>query len=70
MPPGGGPPFHIQIREEEAFYILEGEVTFYGEDGEVVAGPGTHLNIPNPDYAKDLNPSEILAPGKSRSPLI
>ena len=46
VPPGGGPPSHIQTREEEAFYILEGEVTFYGEDGEIAAGPGTYLNIP------------------------
>ena len=46
VPPEGGPPFHIQTREEEAFYILEGELSFYGEDGEVVAGPGTYLNIP------------------------
>ncbi len=46
VPPGGGPPSHIQTREEEAFYILEGEVTFYGEQGEVTAGPGTYLNIP------------------------
>ena len=46
VPPGGGPPLHIQTREEEAFYILEGELSFYGDDGEVVAGPGTYLNIP------------------------
>ena len=46
VPPGGGPPFHIQSLEEEAFYILEGELTFYGEDGEIVAGRGTYLNIP------------------------
>ena len=46
VPPGGGPPFHIQTREEEAFYILEGELSFYGDDGEVVAGPGSYLNIP------------------------
>ncbi len=46
VPPGGGPPFHIQTREEEAFYIIEGELSFYGDDGEVVAGPGTYLNIP------------------------
>ncbi len=46
VPPGGGPPSHIQTREEEAFYILEGELTFYGEDGEVTAGPGAYLNIP------------------------
>ncbi len=46
VPPGGGPPPHIQTREEEAFYILEGEVTFYGDEGEIVAGPGTYLSIP------------------------
>ena len=46
VPPGGGPPFHIQTREEEAFYILEGRLSFYGSDGETVAGPGTYLNIP------------------------
>ena len=46
VPPGGGPPFHIQTREEEAFYILEGELTFYGDDGEVSASRGTYLNIP------------------------
>ena len=46
VPPEGGPPFHIQTREEEAFYILEGELSFYGGDGEIVAGPGTYLNIP------------------------
>ncbi len=46
VPPGGGPPPHIQTREEEAFYILEGELTFYSEEGEIVAGPGTYLNIP------------------------
>lgn len=46
VPPGGGPPAHIHSREEEAFYVLDGEVTFYGADGEITAGPGTHLNIP------------------------
>ena len=46
IPPGGGPPFHIQTREEEAFYVLEGELSFYGDEGEIVAGPGTYLNIP------------------------
>ena len=46
VPPGGGPPFHVQTREEEAFYVLEGELSFYGDAGEIVAGPGTYLNIP------------------------
>ena len=47
VPPGGGPPLHVQTREEEGFYILSGKLTFYGEDGEgIVAGPGTYLNVP------------------------
>jgi hypothetical protein len=25
-PPGGGPPLHIQTREEEFFFVLEGEI--------------------------------------------
>ena len=46
VPPGGGPPFHILTKEEEAFYVLEGQLSSYGIDGEIVAGPGTYLNIP------------------------
>ena len=46
VPPGGGPPLHVQTQEEEAFYILEGVLTFYGDEGETIAGPGTYLNIP------------------------
>jgi quercetin dioxygenase-like cupin family protein len=28
-PPGGGPPLHIHTREDEFFFVLEGEITFY-----------------------------------------
>ena len=28
VPPSGGPPPHVHSREEEGFYILEGEITF------------------------------------------
>ena len=28
VPPGHGPPSHVHSREEEGFYILEGEITF------------------------------------------
>jgi mannose-6-phosphate isomerase-like protein (cupin superfamily) len=27
VPPSGGPPPHVHSREEEGFYILEGEIT-------------------------------------------
>ncbi len=61
VPPEGGPPFHIQTREEEAFYILEGELSFYGDDGEVVAGPGTYLNIPKGAKHRFRNNSDETA---------
>lgn len=44
--PGGGPPPHIHSRELEAFYILEGEITFQINDQQVVATAGMFANIP------------------------
>ena len=46
VPPGGGPPLHAQTREEEAFYVLEGELTFYSEEGRISARAGRYLNVP------------------------
>ena len=40
VPPGGGPPLHVQTREEEAFYILEGTLTFYGAGRRSWQAPG------------------------------
>ena len=50
VPPGGGPPLHVQTREDEAFYILEGEVTFWADGERVVAHKGTFIHMP-PDVA-------------------
>ena len=61
VPPGGGPPFHIQTQEEEAFYILEGELSFYGDEGEIEAGPGTYLNIPKGAKHRFRNNGETTA---------
>ena len=61
VPPGGGPPSHIQTREEEAFYILEGHLSFYGEAGEIVAGPGTYLNIQKGAKHRFRNNSDATA---------
>ena len=44
--PGGGPPPHMHAREEEGFYILEGEVDFTAEGATLRAGPGAYLNMP------------------------
>jgi quercetin dioxygenase-like cupin family protein len=35
-----GPPQHVHSREDEAFYVLEGEIRFRRGDGEVVGRPG------------------------------
>jgi len=43
--PDGGPPPHIHTREEEGFYILEGEVTFYVEDQILVGRPGDSFHV-------------------------
>ncbi len=46
VPPGGGPPPHVQSREDEGFYVLEGEITFVADGRRVVARKGTFLNVP------------------------
>src|SRR5438128_8459193 len=46
VPPGGGPPPHVHSREEEGFYVLEGEITFLISDKRLVAGAGTFANMP------------------------
>ena len=44
--PGGGPPPHVHSREEEGFYILEGEITFTINGERVVATAGMFANVP------------------------
>jgi mannose-6-phosphate isomerase-like protein (cupin superfamily) len=39
-------PPHRHAEEDDAFYILEGELTFGVEGEEVVAGPGTFVLVP------------------------
>src|SRR5437016_1070103 len=46
VPPGGGPPPHVHSREEEGFYVLEGEITFRIGDQRIVATAGTFANLP------------------------
>lgn len=46
VPPGGGPPPHVHSREEEGFYVLEGEITFTIDGKTVVATAGVFANMP------------------------
>ena len=44
--PGGRPPPHVHSREEEGFYVLEGEITFFVGDQRLVASAGPFANMP------------------------
>ena len=46
VPPGGGPPPHVHSREEEGFYVLEGEITLQVGDQRLVATAGMFVNMP------------------------
>ena len=46
VPPGGGPPPHIHRREDETFYLLEGQIEFVLGDETITAGPGDFVNVP------------------------
>jgi quercetin dioxygenase-like cupin family protein len=41
-----GPPPHIHHREDEAFYLLEGELELFVEGDTGVVGAGSFVNIP------------------------
>src|ERR1700682_5235881 len=46
VPPGGGPPPHVHSREEEGFYVLEGEITLMIDGKPLVAPAGMFANLP------------------------
>ena len=43
---GGGEGPHIQHREDECFYVLEGRFEFLHEDVRIAAGPGSLIYVP------------------------
>lgn len=45
VPPGGGPPPHSHGREDEAFYVLEGELSFHADGRSFTAGPGSWITL-------------------------
>ena len=44
--PGYGPPRHVHQNEDEAFFVLSGDVEFWTKDGTVVKGPGEAAFMP------------------------
>lgn len=45
VPPGGGPPPHVHRREDEAFYVLEGELAFHVDGRDIAAGAGSWVTL-------------------------
>ena len=43
MPPGFATPYHVHHQEDEAFYVLEGEVAFVCAGKWLTAGPGAYV---------------------------
>jgi mannose-6-phosphate isomerase-like protein (cupin superfamily) len=44
--PGEGPPPHVHHREDECFYVLEGEYEFLSGEGIIRVGAGSLLCVP------------------------
>ncbi len=45
-PPGAGPPPHVQHREDEAFYVIEGEYEFLIGGHTLRVGAGSLIYVP------------------------
>ena len=45
-PRRSGPPLHVHEDEDDAFYVLDGELTFLLPDGELAAPAGTFVLVP------------------------
>jgi quercetin dioxygenase-like cupin family protein len=46
MPQGYGVPLHVHEAEDEAFFVLEGEITLMSREGERKAGAGSYIFLP------------------------
>lgn len=46
IPPGGGPPSHRHLQEDEMALILEGQCEFFADGERIEAGPGSLIYTP------------------------
>jgi quercetin dioxygenase-like cupin family protein len=45
VPPQSGPPPHVHSREDEAFYVVEGEFEVHVDNQRLTAGPGAWVTL-------------------------
>ena len=60
--PGVGPLPHVQHREDESFYVLQGEFEFVVEGGTISAGLGSLIYVPRGNLHAHKNVGE--GPGR------
>ena len=60
--PGGGPPPHVQHREDETFYVLEGEYEFLDDGHTMRVGTGSLVYVPKGNLHTYKNVG--MTPGK------
>lgn len=65
VPPRSGPPLHIHVNEDELFFVIEGEATFWINGETKVASQGQTAFVPRnlPHTFANLtgSPSRLLA---------
>ncbi len=50
LPPGAGTPAHTHDHDDEMFYMLAGELTLEGREGETRIGPGACAQFPRGSF--------------------
>ena len=64
-PPGGGPPPHVHRREDEIFFVLEGEYEFFVGERTIRAGGGSVVygprDVPHSFKNVGTTPARMLA---------
>ncbi len=64
IPAGAASPWHVHHAEDEAFYVVEGEMTFLCGDQRLRAGPGTFVygprDIPHGFRVEGTQPARLL----------
>ncbi len=57
-PPGGGPPLHFHINDDETFHVLEGTISFFQNSSWEEVGPGGSAFVPRGQLHTFKNPGD------------
>jgi quercetin dioxygenase-like cupin family protein len=64
LPAGSESPWHLHHTEDEAFYVVEGEMTFICGDKKIAAGPGAWVwgprGVPHGFRVEGTSPARLL----------